>query len=195
MIHPHTELRFINETIGSGVFARRAISAGTLVWVRSELDPAYSVERMSRMSSACRAYVNRYAYIDQRGDYVLCIGDGKYVNHSCDPATLSFPPEFNLAVRDIEPGQEITCDYGVSALAAPLACQCGAANCRKTVLPDDPRRMLPQWNAALSRVLSLVRQVEQPLWPFLSNPEILDDLVNGRRNLQSHRRLFGASVS
>ena len=195
MMHPHTNVRFVNDSIGRGVFACRNIAAGTLVWVRSDLDPAYSVERLSRMSSACRAYVNRYAYVDQRGDFVLCIGNGKYVNHSCDPATLSFPPEFNLAVRDIALGQEITCDYGVSVLPAPLLCQCGAANCRKTVLPDDARRMLPQWDAALSRVLRLVRQVEQPLLPFLSNPEILEDLVEGRRDLQSHRRLYGAGVS
>ena len=176
---------------GKGVFAGRPIPAGTLVWVRSELEPVYPVPQLSLLSAAIRAYVNRYAYVDQRGDFVLCIDNGKYVNHSCDPATLSFPPEFNLAVRDIAPGQEITCDYGVSELTEPLPCQCGAETCRKFVMPEDARRLVPEWDRALSRVLPLVLHVEQPLSTFLSNPESLRDLAEGRRDLLSHRRLYG----
>ena len=65
MIHPNTEVRFVNERIGRGVFAHCPIPAGTLVWVRSELEPVYSLQRLSRMSSVCQAYVNRYAYIDR----------------------------------------------------------------------------------------------------------------------------------
>ena len=38
MIHPDTELRFINREIGFGVVATRLIRRGTIIWVRDELD-------------------------------------------------------------------------------------------------------------------------------------------------------------
>jgi uncharacterized protein len=49
MLHPHTELRFISETMGSGVFAARLIPKGTITWVRDDFDQAFTVEQVERM--------------------------------------------------------------------------------------------------------------------------------------------------
>ena len=38
MIHPDTELRYVNDAIGYGVFATRHIPCGTITWVRDHLD-------------------------------------------------------------------------------------------------------------------------------------------------------------
>jgi hypothetical protein len=39
MIHPWTELRFINDSIGYGVFATQFIPKGTIVWALDDLGP------------------------------------------------------------------------------------------------------------------------------------------------------------
>jgi hypothetical protein len=37
MIHPHTQLQEINETIGYGVIATQVIPKGTIVWILDDL--------------------------------------------------------------------------------------------------------------------------------------------------------------
>jgi SET domain-containing protein len=54
------------------------------------------------------------------------------INHGCLPnAQLRIAQgrvEF-YALRDIEPGEELTCDYGESHHEGRLTCRCGAPNC------------------------------------------------------------------
>lgn len=38
MIHPHTVLKFVNETIGNGVFATAPIPMGTITYALDALD-------------------------------------------------------------------------------------------------------------------------------------------------------------
>ncbi|MDQ2778014.1 MAG: SET domain-containing protein [Pseudomonadota bacterium] len=56
----------------------------------------------------------------------------RYTNHSCRPnARLCIRQgrvEF-YALRDIEPGDEITVDYGETHHEGKLACRCGALGC------------------------------------------------------------------
>lgn len=56
----------------------------------------------------------------------------RHINHSCGPnATLRISQgrvEF-YAMRDIEPGAEITVHYGETHHQGRLHCRCGAANC------------------------------------------------------------------
>jgi uncharacterized protein len=58
----------------------------------------------------------------------------RYVNHSCTPNTymrrVGHRVEF-YALRAIEPGEELTCDYGETHHEGKLACRCGSAGCRR----------------------------------------------------------------
>lgn len=61
-----------------------------------------------------------------------------YVNHSCDPnCSLYFENDELVmrAIRDIEPGQELTFDYGTIQFTEPTSfeCTCGSTLCRGTV--------------------------------------------------------------
>lgn len=38
MIHPHTELAWINRTVGNGVLATQRMPMATVVWVQCPLD-------------------------------------------------------------------------------------------------------------------------------------------------------------
>jgi hypothetical protein len=49
------------------------------------------------------------------GKYVLCFDDGRFFNHSDSPNVIDgLTPDTaqsSIAVRDIFPGEELTCDY------------------------------------------------------------------------------------
>lgn len=52
----------------------------------------------------------------------------------------SVPPafyDFELAVHDIQPGEELTDDYGTLNIEESFDCYCMQAGCRGTIFPDD----------------------------------------------------------
>lgn len=57
----------------------------------------------------------------------------RFINHSCHPNTylkrVRHRVEF-YALRDIEPGEELTCDYGETQHDGTLPCRCGVDGCR-----------------------------------------------------------------
>jgi hypothetical protein len=55
LIHPDSELRFIDPAIGYGVFATSLIPKGTFTWVRDELDQIVEERRSFARCSASRA--------------------------------------------------------------------------------------------------------------------------------------------
>ena len=68
----------------------------------------------------------------------------RWINHSCDPnieADDATGRVFLVALRDIQPGEELFFDYGLviderytPALKKRFACWCGAPDCRGTML-------------------------------------------------------------
>ena len=60
----------------------------------------------------------------------------QFVNHSCDPNVfirVAYRRVEFYARRNIQPGEELTCDYGDSHHEGQLPCRCGAGNCRKFI--------------------------------------------------------------
>src|SRR5207244_882227 len=100
MLHPDTALRWIDEEIGYGVFATRFIPLGTVTWALDEFDQVYSPDAFSRLSPRHRAILEKYSYLDQAGNFVLCWDFARYMNHSCEPTTYAGGATFDVAVRD-----------------------------------------------------------------------------------------------
>ena len=50
MIHPKTELKFINEVVGYGVVATSFIPAGTITWVLDKFDRVLKFEKIKNFS-------------------------------------------------------------------------------------------------------------------------------------------------
>jgi hypothetical protein len=191
MIHPDTELRFINPTMGYGVVATRLIPAGTITWTRDALDQTIPEHRVRDLRRELQANIEKYAYQDRHGSWVLCWDLARYVNHSCEANCLSPGWDFEIAVRDIEVGEELTDDYGCLNLHEPFACSCGAPSCRETILPDDPVRLAQAWDVRLAPVFRRLLEVEQPLWPLVrSKGSILRRLEGGRAPLSSLRNFL-----
>lgn len=167
MIHPDTELRYVNADIGYGVFATRAIPLGTITWVRDELDQTLSPSRVGAIEGPLRDIVERYCYVDNRGDHVLCWDLARYMNHACEANCMSPGYGFEIAVRDIAAGDELTDDYGTLNIDASFACRCKAPRCRREIRPDDILRYGDQWDALIAAAFARLTHVRQPLLPLV----------------------------
>lgn len=167
MIHPDSELRLVSEAIGYGVFATRPIPRGTVTYVKDDLEIELTQRQFERLDATHRQIVDKYSYIDPRGRRIVSWDHAKYVNHRCECNTISTGYGFEIAIRDIAAGEEITDEYGLFNLQAPMAVDCGCSNCRRTLRPDDPDQLAPVWDAWVQQALRCLPGVDQPLWHLI----------------------------
>lgn len=167
MMHPDTELRLIHPEIGHGVVATRLIPAGSITWVRDELDQVFTPAQVEALGPAYRRILDKYTFVDARGSYVLCWDLARFVNHSCKPTCLGPGLDFEIAVRDIHPGEELTDDYGTLNSANDFTCCCGLPECRKEIHPSDLLAHGDRWDAEIRAVFPRIATLPQPLWPLL----------------------------
>jgi hypothetical protein len=164
VIHPNTEVRFVNDTIGYGVVATRFIPKGTITWVRDRFDMVFTPGQVGQMRRSYRDILDKYAFVDRHGMYVLCWDIGRFVNHSCNASCLSPGYDFEIAIRDLHPGDELTDDYGSLNLDTVFQCHCGHPRCRKRIMPDDFIHYGDDWDTRLGDAFPQIADVEQPLW-------------------------------
>ena len=167
MIHPDTELRFINKTIGYGVVATKDIPAGTITWALDQLDREFTKEEYGKMPPLYKRILDTYTYRNNKGNYILCWDLGRYVNHSFRSNCLSTAYEFEVAVRDIKKGEQLTDDYGYLNLHEPFEGMDEGTE-RKVVYPDDLLHYHGEWDAQIQRVFGSIPTVAQPLRPVIS---------------------------
>ncbi len=175
MIHPHTRLQFINDDIGYGVFAAQHIPRGTIVYVKDPLELEFTPEAYAAHTQEMQAVIEKYSYIDERGVRILSWDFAKYVNHCCQFNTISTGYGFEIAVRDILPGEEITDDYALFNLEYDMSLVCSRPECRGLVSSRDFDRLVPEWDRIIQQTLPLLFDQAQPLLPFL-DPETLKEL-------------------
>lgn len=185
MLHPDTALQYIDPVQGLGVVATAFIPRGTVVWVRDALDRTLSPADAARLPAPLRSALDRYSYVDRDGDRVLCWDHARYVNHSCRPNCLSPGWEFEIAVRDVEEGEQLTDDYGCLNLIEPLRCACASADCRGRVDGQDFARLWQTWDEALQATLPLLRSVAQPLWELIGEVDQLERVLDGTQAMPS----------
>ena len=167
MIHPRTELRFVHTAIGVGIYASRPIARGTLTWVLDPLDRRLTPAAAAALPAHYHPLVEKYSFRDAGGNFILCWDHARYVNHSCDPNCAGTRHGFDVALRDIAPGEQLTNDYGTLNLLPheAFACNCGAATCRGWITPEDPgaeRKRARE--SSFAAALAGLGKVEQPLW-------------------------------
>ena len=170
MLHPDTELRYIDETIGFGVFARKRIPKGTITWALDELDRHFTEEDVAALDELRRNCFLKYSYRDQRGLYILCWDYGKYINHSFHANCVGTAYELELAARDIEAGEQLTSDYGTLNVDEPFDCLPEEGSSRLVVMPDDLLCYAETWDRLAADAFARFNEVEQPL-KHLIKPE------------------------
>lgn len=167
MIHPDTELRPVSPSVGVGIFATRLIPLGTITWVLDPLDQVFAPGMVDDLPPAYRPLIEKYSFRDESSQFILCWDHARYVNHSCDPNCAGTRHGFDVAVRDIAVGEQLTNDYATLNLMPheSFDCACGAATCRRWVTPESPDAARDaQRDAVFGAALGRLRSVEQPLW-------------------------------
>ncbi len=139
---------------GMGVFALQFIPRGTRII-------EYTGERISHEESdrrydddaAERAHTFLFI-VDSKTVIDAAVGgnEARFINHSCDPNCESLNEDKRIwieAIRDIQPGEELTYDYQLerpgrweARFEQEYACRCGALNCRGIMIakPKKPQR-------------------------------------------------------
>lgn len=187
MLHPHTELRFVSPQIGYGIFATKFIPQGTITWVKDQLDRIIPKEEVEGMNEANLNNLMKYSYRDKYGDYVFCWDLTRYVNHSYHPNSMLTSLGFEIAIKDIHVGEEITNDYGTFNIIEAFECANGPNHERDYVRPDDLTRYYPMWDKQIAQVFDYVSNVPQPLSNFLTNEQSqkIINITTGQESMPS----------
>jgi len=193
MIHPHTTVKYIDDNKGHGLVATRRIPRGTITWTLDLLDRVIPPEEMAGMDPRYHEILMKYSFRNNRGEYIFCWDNGRYINHSFNANCCLTPYNFELAVRDIEEGEEITDDYGYLNIIEPFEAAPEGGE-RTVVYPDDLLRYAKVWDRRLAAAFPDMTRVEQPLHRFLEPDilRILDDINTGRAEMLSIRTCYYA---
>lgn len=186
MIHPKTQLKFISKEIGYGVVATEFIPAGTITWILDDLDREFTPRQVENMPIAYQNIIEFYSYRNNKGNLILCWDHGRYVNHSFKSTCLSTAYDFEIAIRDILPGEEITDDYGYLNISAPFK-GIEEGTKRKTVYPDDLVHHHKIWDKQLLENFPKIIEVDQALkdWIKPQTWEKVLNVLNGKDAMQS----------
>ncbi|ACB36496.1 nuclear protein SET [Leptothrix cholodnii SP-6] len=119
---------------GTGAFAAEAIPAKRKIGeIRGETISVHEAwERAKKLERIMIVEVNERRAVDaSRSADPL-----RFTNHSCSPNAVLRIRQGRIeiyAMRAIEVGEEITCDYGETHHAGQRPCGCGAPNCRGAI--------------------------------------------------------------
>jgi hypothetical protein len=100
---------------GLGCFTNERIAKGQVVW---QLDARFDLQipaaEMTGLPPPVQEFLRIYGYLEVCGGtpvYTLCGDHARHMNHAETPNLLNVNSQTDTAVRDIEAGEELTCDY------------------------------------------------------------------------------------
>src|SRR5258705_5756076 len=100
-------------------------------YASEKISNAEANRRAKRKTLRICAINNRWSLDGSRG------GNGThYINHSCEPNAfmqILYKHILFIALRDIQPGEEITIDYETTLHSDKKKCVCGVPSCRGTI--------------------------------------------------------------
>jgi len=190
VIHPDSTIAAIDDAIGIGVRAIRPIPRGTLLWVLDRFDVVVSPGEFRQLTPLHQRLLRHYGYRDHAARWILCWDGGRLVNHSCEPAMRGVGPEVMIAVRDLAPGDELTCDYAECNTDPPMTCLCGSPTCRGSVSGVDLLAHHARWDQEVSVAIGDAGAVDQPLQSVVLDPAGLQAILDGRRAAPSLRDVY-----
>ncbi|MDD1750654.1 MAG: SET domain-containing protein [Methanothrix sp.] len=153
---------------GEGIFAGELIPIGTLVFYYSSNDIYVSKKEFQCLSNFKKQQIYKFGVEDEYGKWIVTDGDA---NHSCDANILSMFVDglyCDIAVKDIQIGEEITIDYGLFYSSFPwkMTCRCHSCNCRGIVgsgiAVDSQTQEL--WRSRISEAAERIFLVRQAIF-------------------------------
>jgi len=136
---------------GKGVFALQPIAAGTrlIEYVGDVITWPEALRRHPH--DPLQPNHTFYFHLDDKHVIDANVGGNasRWINHSCDPNCEAQDIDgrvFIDALRDLQPGEELSYDYGLviderytPKLKKDYECRCGSPHCRRTMLAPKRR--------------------------------------------------------
>ncbi|MEO5721721.1 MAG: SET domain-containing protein-lysine N-methyltransferase [Chthoniobacterales bacterium] len=126
---------------GRGLFARLPIAGGEIVAVKGgHIISREVLQKLPRTLGASEIQIADDLFIGPATEEER-EGSMIFSNHSCEP-NLGLAGEITfVAMRAIEPGEELTHDWAMTDDdESTIGCHCGAGNCRGTITGKDWQR-------------------------------------------------------
>lgn len=186
MIHPKTELKFISDEVGYGVVATEFIPAGTITWVLDKFDREFTPIEVQKMDPFYKNIIDVYSFRNNKGNFILCWDIGRFVNHSFNSNCLTTAYDFEIAVRDIHPGEQVTDDYGYLNISEPFK-GIDEGTERKIVYPNDLVTYHKEWDAKINNVFGNIINLEQPIGVLIEDKlwHKIESVINGKEPMDS----------
>jgi len=163
--------------MGYGVFATTFIPKGTITYVKDALEVEVTPGSYAQYDDSIQAVIDKYSYIDERGIRIVSWDFAKYVNHCCHCNTMSTGYGFEIAIRDIQAGEEITDEYGLFNLDKDMEIACSKPHCRRKLTNGDLDLYFADWDQKVLPALREVLEVPQPLVEYLDGKTMTDLLA------------------
>ena len=189
MFHPATKLVYINDLIGYGVFATEFIPEGTITYVKDALEICVKPEEFEQYEKSLQEVIDKYSYMDQYGIRVVSWDFAKYVNHCCHCNSMSTGYGFEIAIRDIQAGEQITDEYGLFNLTEAMPVACGLDFCRGQISPDDFDTLYMDWDQKVSKSIKQLFEVDQPLMNLI-DANTRSDMELLKNNPETYRSVY-----
>jgi hypothetical protein len=74
---------------------------------------------------------------------------------------------FEIAIRDIQAGEQITDEYGIFNLGYEMPLECAKPHCRKAIKPSDFDNLYPEWDVKILKSLKKLADLNQPLYDLI----------------------------
>lgn len=151
---------------GYGLFARQDIPLGTVVFYECSRCVVISKSKFQRMNRAQKEKLLFHAYTKKDGSVVNPCGKSAYMNHSCDSNVLDTGKGFDVVVRNIKKGDEVTYDYHVfHDKDWGFDCQCGSEHCCGKFTCQRPlaKEIRARWKKLLDPAMKMIPRVPQPI--------------------------------
>lgn len=103
---------------GLGAFAKNFIPKGTIVWEFTPgLDLELTEEFYLAQDSISREFIEGYAF-KYNNKLILCVDNSRFLNHSTTFNNTIDEAKVTVAVRDIQAGEELICNYSKFGVCA-----------------------------------------------------------------------------
>jgi hypothetical protein len=139
------------------------------------------------MDKMYQEVMDKYTYRNPEGNYIFCWDNARFINHSANANCITTAYEFEIAIRDIQPGEELTDDYGYLNLEEPFEVMPEPGSNRNVVYPDDLLRYYPVWDEKLLSAFPHLLDVKQPLFHILdkSAQQKATSIAKGEKKMDS----------
>ncbi len=103
----------VSKIHGIGLHADQFIPKGTITWqFNPKVDIGFTDQEIKDLPEIAQKTFLHYTYFDKDlNKHMLCCDDQRFINHSSENWNIESTPHKDVAVRDIQIGEELLCDY------------------------------------------------------------------------------------